>query len=167
MEHGFYPPYQVANGPEWKQFASFPPMLYPTHSVGRILGVTGGRMIRVSCLGQVDQHEDGIFNKDVSFFDNNFSNESALFRSSEAGMCRANEFRRITGVDPLGVQGTRAAFLHGRWYKHDRTNVDLSDKLRAAPQRLPDDWEEQKRQGAQEDFFCGAVSYTHLRAHET
>ena len=51
MEHGFYPPYQVANGPEWKQFASFPPMLYPTHSVGKILSVTGARMTRVSCLG--------------------------------------------------------------------------------------------------------------------
>ncbi len=105
MEHGFYPPYQVANGPEWKQFASFPPMLYPTHSVGQILGITGGRMTRVACFGQVDRHEDGVFNKERSFFDNDFSNESALFRSSEGGMCRANEFRRVTGGDPLGVQG--------------------------------------------------------------
>jgi len=43
MEHGFYGPYEGANGPDWKKFASFPPMLYPTHSVGKILGVTGGR----------------------------------------------------------------------------------------------------------------------------
>ena len=160
MEHGFYPPYQIANGPEWKQFASFPPMLYPTHSVGQILGVTGGRMTQVSCLGQVDQHEDEIFSKELSFFNNDFSNETALFRSSEGGMCRANEFRRVTGGDPLGIQGTRAAFLNGRWHKHDRTVVDLTDKLRTAPHRLPDDWEEQKKQGAQEDFFCG-VSAMH------
>ena len=160
MEHGFYPPYQMANGPEWKQFASFPPMLYPTHSVGQILGVTGGRMTKVSCFGQADQHEDGIFSKELSFFNNDLSNETALFRSSEGGMCRANEFRRVTGGDPLGVQGTRTAFLHGRWHKHDRTSVDLSDQLRTAPHRLPDDWEEQKKQGAQEDFFCG-VSAMH------
>jgi predicted dehydrogenase len=157
MEHGFYPPYQIANGPEWKKFASFPPMLYPTHSVGQILSVTGGRLTRVACFGQVDSHEDGIFDKAVSFFDNDFSNESALFRSSEGGMCRANEFRRITGGDPLAVQGTKAAFIDGSWYKHDRTSVDLSDRLRTAPRALPDDWEEQKKQGAQEDFFCGVA----------
>lgn len=157
MEHGFYPPYQVANGSEWRQFASFPPMLYPTHSVGHILGVTGGRMTRVSCLGQVDEHEDGIFDRKLSFFDNNFSNETALFRSSEGGMCRANEFRRISAGDGLKVQGTSAAFVNNRWVKHDRTSIDLSEQLKTAPERLPDDWEEQKKQGAQEDFFCGTA----------
>jgi hypothetical protein len=160
MEHGFYPPYRVANGPDWRQFASFPPMLYPTHSVGQMLGVTGGRMTRVSCLGQVDEHADGIFDRDLSFFDNDFSNETALFRTSEGGMCRANEFRRVTGWDPLAVHGTRGAFRNGTWYNHDRTEVDLSAHLARSPAEKPDDWEEQRRQGAQEDFFCG-VSALH------
>lgn len=130
MEHGFYPRFKDANGEEWKRFASFPPMLYPTHSVGQILGVTGGRMEKVACFGQVDQHEDGIFNKELSFFDNDFSNESALFKTSEGGMCRANEFRRVTGSDPLAVQGTRAAYINHHWHKHDKSTVDLSDHLR-------------------------------------
>jgi len=158
MEHGFYPPYKVANGPGWEQFASFPPMLYPTHSVGNILSVTGARLTRVSCLGQVDRHEDGIFNRELSFFDNDFSNETALFRSSDGGMCRANEFRRVTGGDPLVVHGTRAAFRERRWFRHDRTSVDLSADLALSPARKPDDWEEQRKQGAQEDFFCGVSS---------
>lgn len=160
MEHGFYPPYQVANGPGWKQFASFPPMLYPTHSVGAMLGVTGGRMTRVACFGQVDQHADGIFDKQLSAFDNDFSNESALFRTSEGGFCCANEFRRVSGQDQLGVQGARAAFINGRWLRHDRTSVDVSASLRPAWQALPDDWEQQRKQGAQADFFCG-VSPVH------
>jgi len=160
MEHGFYSPYQGANGPKWKSFASFPPMLYPTHSAGMILGVTGARMTRVSCLGQVDQHEDGIFNRSISFFDNDFSNETALFRSSDGGMCRTNEFRRVTGSDPLALHGTLAAFSGGKWILHDSTVTDVSDQLVCAPESVPEDWEQQRQQGAQADFFCG-VSPVH------
>ena len=155
MEHGFYPPYQVANGPGWEQFASFPPMLYPTHSVGHMLSVTGGRMAKVSCFGQVDQHEDGIFDQELSYFDNDFSNECALFHTADGGMCRANEFRRVTGGCPLVVHGTRGAFRDRRWHNHDQTTVDLSAELTAAPGRKPDDWEQ--RQGAQADFFAGVA----------
>ena len=155
MEHGFYPPYQGANGPEWKKFASFPPMLYPTHSVGLILGITGARMTRVSCFGQVDQHEDGIFDRDLSFFHNDFSNETALFRSSDDGMCRANEFRRVTAEDTLAVHGTLAAFSNNEWIRHDQTITDMSEQLACAPQTKPADWEQQRKEGAQEDFFSG------------
>ena len=157
MEHGFYPPYQVANGPSWKQFASFPPMLYPTHSVGHMLGVTGDRMAKVSCFGQVDQHEDGIFDRELSFFDNDYSNECGLFQTALGGMCRANEFRRVTAGCPLVVHGTRGAFRDRRWHNHDRTSVDLSALLANAPQKKPDDWEAQRKQGAQEDFFAGVA----------
>jgi predicted dehydrogenase len=160
MEHGFYPPYQGSNGPEWKRFASFPPMLYPTHSVGCILGVTAARMTRVSCFGQVDQHEDGIFKRPLSHFDNDFSNESALFRSSDGGMCRSNEFRRVSGKDQFCVYGTAAAFTSSEfskatWTTHDRTSTDVSDQLRMAPQEKPADWESSRKQGAQEDFYGG------------
>jgi len=158
MEHGFYPPYKIANGPEWKRFASFPPMLYPTHSVGCILGVTGDRMTSVSCLGQTDSHPDEIFDRELSYFDNDFSNESALMRSANGGMCRANEFRRVTGPDPLVVHGTAAAFRHQTWHRHDRSTQDLSAELALSAAQKPDDWEEQRRQGAQEDFFAGVAA---------
>ncbi|OPZ08510.1 MAG: 4-carboxy-2-hydroxymuconate-6-semialdehyde dehydrogenase [candidate division BRC1 bacterium ADurb.BinA364] len=155
MEHGFYPPYEGANGPEWKKFASFPPMLYPTHSAGLILGVTGARMTRVSCLGQVDVHEDGIFDKKLSYFANDFSNETALFRSSDGGMCRTNEFRRVSGQDPLAVYGTLACFQNGKWIKHDKSVTDMARQLACAPEAKSADWEKQQKEGAQEDFFSG------------
>ena len=154
MEHGFYPPYKNANGDGWEQFASFPPMLYPTHSVGQILGVTGSRMTKVSCLGQTDDHEDGIFKRELSYFDNAFSNETGLFRSADGGVCRANEFRRVTGRDSLAIYGTAAAFYEGTWHRHDRTSTDLSELLTCAPKKKPDDWEAQQREGAQDDFFA-------------
>lgn len=160
MEHGFYPPYRVANGEGWKKFASFPPMLYPTHSIGQLLGVTGGRMTQVSCFGQVDDHHDGIFDKDLSYFGNDFSNQCALLRSDNDGLCRASEFRRVTGGHPLTVHGTEAAFNNHIWHRHDKSSVDLFPLLKVAPMEKPDDWEEQQQQGAQEDFFAG-VSAIH------
>ena len=38
MDLGFYAAYQYSGGEDWKKTASFPPMLYPTHAVGNVLG---------------------------------------------------------------------------------------------------------------------------------
>ena len=95
MSHGFYGAFQNSGGPDWKATASYPPMLYPTHSVAMVLGTTGARALSVSCFGQIDQEDDGVFREDVSLWKNNFSNQSALFRTSDGGMMRINEFRRI------------------------------------------------------------------------
>jgi len=89
-------------------------MLYPTHSVSMVVSVTGARMTQVSCLGRVDVHEDGIFRPEVNLWQNSFSNETALFRTSNGGMCRINEFRRI-GVGEermmcLSIYGTEASY---------------------------------------------------------
>jgi hypothetical protein len=70
-------------------------MFYPTHSVSMIVSVTDARFARVSCLGQVGQHEDGIFRVGGNEWDNVFSNETALFRTSGGGSARSNEFRCI------------------------------------------------------------------------
>jgi len=102
MTHGFYHAYEYSGGKEWKRTASYPPMLYPTHSVSMILSITGARMTSVSCLGYRDVHEDGVFREDVSLWQNVFSNQSALFRTSDGGMARINEFRRV------GQQGGRS-----------------------------------------------------------
>lgn len=95
MSHGFYEAYMWANGDAWKKFASYPPMLYATHSVSMIVATTGERLTRVSCLGYKDREDDGVFLKDVSAWQNEFSNESALFRTSGGGTARINEFRRV------------------------------------------------------------------------
>lgn len=163
MEHGFYPPYQGSNGPEWKKYASFPPMLYPSHSCGMILGVTDARMTSVSCLGYVDDHTDGIFNKEMSYWNNNFSNETALYRTSDGGSARINEFRRIGLKSPLTssvrgrIYGTMACYeeqANARiWVTHDGQITDLVEHLKCGKQELPKDWEKIRKSGAQEDFF--------------
>ena len=38
MDLGFYDAYQYSGGENWKATASYPPMLYPTHSIGGVLG---------------------------------------------------------------------------------------------------------------------------------
>jgi len=107
----FYTPYMNSGGEEWKKTASCPPMLYPTHSVSHILGVTFSRMTEVSCMGFVDRHEDGIFRKDVSLWRNEFSNETGLFRTADGGMARINEFRRIgAGESRMTIMGTIGAY---------------------------------------------------------
>ena len=94
MEH-FYQPYQHTGGPQWKRIAGLPPMYYPTHSTSMILSVTGARATHVSCLGFVDDHEDEIFRVGNNNWDNVFSNESALMRTSDGGIIRINEMRRV------------------------------------------------------------------------
>ena len=110
MAH-FYKSYMYSGGDEWKKTASFPPMLYPTHSTAFVLGVTFRRMTHVSCFGYVDKHRDGVFDEDLSLWGNVFSNQSALFRTSDGGMARVNEFRRIgAGDGRMTIMGTRAAY---------------------------------------------------------
>ncbi len=95
MIHGFYDAFRYSGGSDWKKTAGIPPMLYPTHSVSMILSVTGAQATQVSCLGYKDRHMDGVFKEGGNLWDNAFSNESALLRTSDGGMMRINEFRRV------------------------------------------------------------------------
>ena len=95
MDLGFYEAYQYSGGEDWKRTASYPPMLYPTHSTGGVLGAIGGHAVSVSCIGVPDERGDGVFDKDVSMFGNDFSNATALFELSTGGSMRINEMRRV------------------------------------------------------------------------
>jgi predicted dehydrogenase len=95
MDIGFYEAYQYSGGADWKRTASFPPMLYATHSLSMILSVTNAHLVQVACMGYEDRHDDGVFRTDVSLWGNTFSNATALFRTSDGGMARINEFRRV------------------------------------------------------------------------
>jgi len=111
MAHWFYRPFYMANGPEWKRYASVPPMWYISHSASHILSITGSRFTKVSCLGWSDNHEDGIFDRKISAFDNDFSNQTALFRTADGGMARVNEFRRsAAGECRQMIVGTKGAY---------------------------------------------------------
>lgn len=95
MDLGFYDAYQYSGGEQWKSTASYPPMLYPTHSVGGVLGAIDSHAVSVSCIGVRDQRGDGVFDKEVSIFDNDFSNATALFELNDGGAMRINEMRRV------------------------------------------------------------------------
>lgn len=95
MDLGFYAAYQYSGGENWKSTASYPPMLYPTHSIGGVLGALPAHAVSVSCIGVKDERGDGVFDREVSMFDNDFSNASALFELSDGGVMRTNEMRRV------------------------------------------------------------------------
>jgi predicted dehydrogenase len=115
MDHGFYDAYRYTGGDHWKATASFPPMFYPTHSVSGILSVTGARALAVSCNGYLDTANDGVFDTVISRWGNEFSNEVALFRTSDGGTMRICEMRRIgvPNVEPnvrFSIFGTKGSF---------------------------------------------------------
>lgn len=67
----------------------FPPMLYPTHSTGFLVGVTGERLTNVSCLGWGNKDADRL--KD-NVYENPFNAESSLYKTNKGHMCRCNVF---------------------------------------------------------------------------
>lgn len=95
MDNGFYSAYQYSGGDDWKPTASYPPMLYPTHAIGGVLGALPTYATSVSCIGILDDRGDGVFDKDVSLWGNEFSNMTALFELADGGAMRTNEFRRV------------------------------------------------------------------------
>jgi predicted dehydrogenase len=96
MDLGFYDAYKYSGGEQWRSTASYPPLLYPTHSIGGVLGVLGERhATSVSALGRPDTRGDGVFDKDVSMFGNDVSNAFALFGMDNGGAFRTNELRRV------------------------------------------------------------------------
>ena len=138
MSHGFYEAFQFSGGKQWKPTASYPPMLYPTHSVAMVLAVTGARATHVSCLGVQDTNPDGIFREDVSLWKNTFSNQSALMRTSDGGVLRINEFRRVgvgLGRSVRGsIYGTEGAFEEQSngavWTTRTKEIENVEDQLR-------------------------------------
>lgn len=64
----------------------FPPMLYPTHSLGLLVGVTGERIVKVSCIGQ--RVGDDFPEASENQYANPFDNEIALGITNLGNICR-------------------------------------------------------------------------------
>lgn len=169
MSHGFYEAYQHSGGDQWQRHAGFPPMLYPTHSTSMILSVTGARMTDVACFGFVDDHADGIFREDVNLWGNTFSNETALFRTSDGGMCRVNEFRRVglsggvsVRMSLYGTEGSYEEQTNARvWNTRKREEqTDLSALLTCAGVPVSDEERARTPDALLGDFHTG-VSPVH------
>ncbi len=147
MDLGFYDAYQYSGGDRWKETASYPPMLYPTHAVGGVLGAVPAHAVSVSCVGVKDDRDDGVFDKEVSMFGNDFSNATALFELNDGGVMRTNEMRRVGYPSHIRESrfrffGTEASFEQlakvSVW--QDKENVhDISEQLESRPSMSLDD----------------------------
>ncbi len=147
MDLGFYAAYQYSGGDDWKRTASYPPMHYPTHSIGGVLGAIPGHAVSVSCIGVRDDRGDGVFDREVSQFDNDFSNATALFELDNGGIMRINEMRRVGYPSQIREArfryfGTEASLEQiatvSVWQdKHDVT--DISEALTTQPSMSLDD----------------------------
>ncbi|MBT8162979.1 MULTISPECIES: Gfo/Idh/MocA family protein [Arthrobacter] len=141
MDLGFYAAYEYSGGPEWKRTASYPPMLYPTHSVGGVIGAIGGHAVSVSCIGVHDDRGDGVFDREVSMFGNDFSNATALFELADGGSMRINEFRRVGYPSHLRESrfryfGTEASFeqlVETAVWQDKEGFSDVSEQLTTVP----------------------------------
>lgn len=141
MDLGFYEAYQYSGGEGWKATASYPPMLYPTHSIGGVLGAIPTHAVSVSCIGVPDTRPDGVFDRTVSMFDNDVSNATALFGLADGGAMRTNEMRRVGYPSQLRESrfryfGTEGSFEQlatvSLW--QDKTGVtDVSELLETRP----------------------------------
>ncbi|GAA3936116.1 Gfo/Idh/MocA family oxidoreductase [Microbacterium soli] len=123
MDLGFYEAYRYSGGAEWKRTASYPPLLYPTHSIGGVLGAWPTHATAVSAIGVVDQRGDGVFDRAVSQFDNDFSNATALFELAAGGAMRINEFRRVGYPSHLRESRFRWFGTEGSFEQLARTTV--------------------------------------------
>ncbi len=147
MDLGFYDAYQYSGGENWKATASYPPMHYPTHSIGGVLGAVPAHAVSVSAIGVVDQRGDGVFDRSVSQFDNDFSNTSALFELSDGGVMRINEMRRVGYPSHLRESrfryfGTEASFeqlANVTVWQDKRGVTDISEQVDSRPSMSPDD----------------------------
>jgi predicted dehydrogenase len=103
---------QRRHGDDWRRYTNFPPFLYPTHSVGLALTVTGARVTHVAAHGFVDTEADGLFRGDGQYWDNRFSSETMLCHLSDGSSARFNEFRRAAFPEAyrLTIYGTEGSF---------------------------------------------------------
>jgi predicted dehydrogenase len=147
MDLGFYDAYQYSGGERWKETASYPPMLYPTHAIGGVLGALPAHAVSVSCVGVKDDRQDGVFDRDVSMFGNDFSNATALFELNDGGVMRTNEMRRVGYPSHIRESrfrffGTEASFeqLAKVTVWQDKANVhDISEQMESRPSMSLDD----------------------------
>jgi predicted dehydrogenase len=137
MDLGFYDAYRFSGGEGWRATASYPPMWYPTHSIGGVLGALPTHATSVSCIGVRDDLHDGVFDREVSMFGNDFSNATALFELDGGGSMRINEFRRVGYPSPLRESrfaffGTEGSFEQlattSIWQTKDGAD-DVSDQI--------------------------------------
>jgi predicted dehydrogenase len=172
MDLGFYEAYQYSGGEKWKETASYPPLLYPTHSIGGILGAWETYATSVSAIGVTDDRGDGVFDKDVSMFDNDFSNATALFEVAGGGAFRTNEFRRVGFPSHIresrfrffGTEGSMEQLATVSLWQDKSGVEDITEHLKPSTVRDPDDPSLDHVAPALRDAFTSGSAPVHDRS---
>jgi predicted dehydrogenase len=172
MDLGFYDAYRYSGGERWKETASYPPLLYPTHSIGGVLGAWRTYATSVSAIGVTDDRGDGVFDREISQFGNDFSNATALFEAAGGGSFRTNEFRRVGYPSRIRESrfrffGTEGSFEQlatvSLW--QDKGGVeDVSEHLQARPTLSADDPSFEGVSPALRDAFVSGTAPVHDRS---
>jgi hypothetical protein len=142
-----YGAFKSSGGEHWQRSAGIPPMFYPTHSISMLFSSINEYATKVSCLGLRDDfHTDEIYGEGKNFWDNPFSNQTAIFRMSGGGVARINEFRRIGCHKPSSfitcMYGDFGAYEHSiyqhtfqrgysayKWGLDKQTHMEYLDEL--------------------------------------
>ncbi len=172
MDLGFYDAYRYSGGENWKATASYPPLLYPTHSIGGVLGAWQTYATSVSAIGVVDQRGDGVFDTEVSQFGNDLSNATALFEVAGGGSFRTNEFRRVGYPCHLresrfrffGTEGSFEQLATVSLWQDKKGVTDVSQHLQARPTLPSDDPSLAEVAPALRDAFVSGTAPVHEAA---
>jgi predicted dehydrogenase len=130
-----------------------PPLFYPTHALGHIVGLTKERMTKVSCLGwrgnRVDlRNHPWVSNNEYNNF---YWNESSIMRTNKDHICRCNGFWLCAaGGEKANLFGDKATVYMGavgvlrdtirfRRNEHRGTEYDLPEQ-RGGELKIPNYW---------------------------
>lgn len=121
----------------------FPPMLYPTHCTGFLTGVTGERIVKVSCLGwrsnQPDLQAHPLRTENV--YKNPFWNQTALMLTDQNHASRCNIFWRcLAGGERAQWFGDQATFYMVNGGVHDNLQNDRDKGLQTV--QVPQYWKD-------------------------
>jgi predicted dehydrogenase len=172
MDLGFYDAYKYSGGENWKATASYPPLLYPTHSIGGVLGAWQTHATSVSAIGVSDDRGDGVFDKNVSQFGNDFSNATALFEVAGGGSFRINEFRRVGYPSHIresrfrffGTEGSLEQLVNVSLWQDKQGVADVTEQLQTRPTLPPDDPSLKDVAPALRDAFTSGSAPVHDRS---
>jgi predicted dehydrogenase len=126
-EYYHYSPTPIPSYKEWR--VGLPPLWYPTHSTAYYIGTTGKRFTAVSCVGSSAGY--AAFAPGGNKYGNPFSDEVALFQTSEGGSSRMLMCMGVFGlVDETGRVFGEKGHMAGTNYQG--TLKDLPDLARPA-----------------------------------
>ncbi len=113
-EYFHYCPTPIPSFKEWR--VGLPPLWYPTHSTAYYVGVTGKRYTAVSCQGFRGQI--AAFQPGANKYGNPFTDEIALFQTSEGGASRMGVYWGVHGAggETGRVYGEKGSMV-GMYYR--------------------------------------------------